>query len=457
VIVSSFVAAASLGADQDFARDFQLSYTAGKRDDAGQFMGGTEIRVLAAHDGRLYAGNGYWKDRPGLEGSQGAQVLVLDGPDAQWRVDHTFNDRLPNGRARDLAVAALTEIRFATDTTGAQLRKPVALLIASTWDLTGASRIFSRNDDTGSWVAMTLAQDRPTPDFLPQVRSFGMHRDRMTGVDHVFAGQDPRGIFRGGYDPTLAGGIRWSIAPELDITQIDTRPFPGLEGRLRVTSFAECDGRLYAAVGQQIYERIDGASPRWRLVYTNPHPYRSESGLRGLTTVVGEKGNEVLLAAVEGANARIVRIDPRDGGEVTELGLARFLGDSWKMRVGYVIAAYNDMAAYGNVLLIGLEAFIPPGSAVPADHRAVDLGHGRVDAGAWYLVRHLDGHYDLHRVAVAEGGPGLPRVATRTIRISPFANDASIYFGGYDANKSEAHDTAWIARGKIGAVIGASR
>jgi hypothetical protein len=45
-------------------------------------MGGTEIRVLGAH-----AGNGDWQDRPGPEGLQGAQILVLDGPEAHWRLN----------------------------------------------------------------------------------------------------------------------------------------------------------------------------------------------------------------------------------------------------------------------------------------------------------------------------------------------------------------------------------
>jgi hypothetical protein len=52
---------------------FDVSFMPGSRDDAGRFMGGTEMRVLAAHAGRLYAGNGYWEDRPGPEGLQGAQ------------------------------------------------------------------------------------------------------------------------------------------------------------------------------------------------------------------------------------------------------------------------------------------------------------------------------------------------------------------------------------------------
>ena len=50
------------------------------------------------------------------------------------------------------------------------------------------------------------------PDFLPQVRSFGFNRDGVTGVDYVFAGQGPRGIFRGSYDATVAG--RWSALPQ---------------------------------------------------------------------------------------------------------------------------------------------------------------------------------------------------------------------------------------------------
>src|SRR5215468_4163601 len=65
---------------------FEVSFMAGSRDDAGHFMGGTEMRVLAAHAGKLYAGNGYWEDMPGPKGRQGSQILVLDAPNAGWRV-----------------------------------------------------------------------------------------------------------------------------------------------------------------------------------------------------------------------------------------------------------------------------------------------------------------------------------------------------------------------------------
>src|SRR5712691_6138586 len=89
------------------ADDFQASYAAGSRDEAGRFLGGTEMRLLVAHGGRLYAGNGYWEDRPGPEGLQGPQILVLDRPDGRWRVDHTFAEGLANRGRRDLAVGAL--------------------------------------------------------------------------------------------------------------------------------------------------------------------------------------------------------------------------------------------------------------------------------------------------------------------------------------------------------------
>ena len=130
--------------------------------------------------------------------------------------------------------------------------------------MTGAAHVFTRDDATGMWSAVTLAEDRPSRDFLPQIRSFATHRDRITGVDLAFAGEMPRGIFAGSYDPMAPGRIRWSVAPELDASGVST-VFSGLAGRLRVSSFAEANGRLYAAIGQQIYERIDGRAPRWRL------------------------------------------------------------------------------------------------------------------------------------------------------------------------------------------------
>lgn len=443
---------------QVHADDYQVSFAAGSRDPAGRFAGGTEMRLLTVHAGRLYAGNGFWEDRPGWEGRQGAQILVLDGPGLPWRVDHSFEEQMLNGRWRDLAVGALAEADFATDGSGAKLPRPVSLLVASTWDLTGATRVFTRDDVTGAWSAVTLAQDRPARDSLPQIRSFATHRDRVTGVDLVFAGEMPRGIFAGNYDPAAPGRIRWSAAPELDAASVSTA-FSGLAGRLRVSSFAEANGRLYAAVGQQIYERIDGPVPRWRLTYTNPRSGHSETGLRGLTAIPTATG-EALLAAVEGTVPRLVRITPSDGSEVTELDFDDFLARAWGMRPGYIIAAYNDMARVrvpggGEALLIGLQAFIPRNVPIAVGHGVFDAGYARAESGAWYLVRWPDGHYDLHQVTAAFGHP---LVAVRSACASPFPGEGgAVYFAGYDAIKAPAHNTAWIARAALSAALGPSR
>ena len=455
LVLSLAATASKTGAAQGQEDGFQVSYVAGGQDVAGRFAGGTEMRLLVAHGGKLYAGNGYWEDRPGLEGRQGAQILVLDSPDSRWRVDHAFQERLAKGRWRDLAVGALADVVFATDGGGRPLPHPVALLIASTWDLTGAARVFTRNDTTGDWTAVTLAQDPTAPDFLPQIRSFATHRDGITGVDLVFAGEMPRGIFSGSYDPAAPGSIRWNAAPEVDAAAVSSA-FSGLAGRLRVSSFAEANGRLYAAAGQQVFERTDGRAPRWRLVYTNPLPGHSETGLRGLTAIPAAHG-QALLATVEGTAARIVRIDPVTGAETTELDLSRFLAQAWGMRVSYVMAAYNDMTTVpapggGEAVLLGLCAFIPRNVPIAPGHHVVDVGYGQVESGGWYLVRWPDGRYGLHQVVAAFPGP---LVATRSICRSPFPGDAdAIYFAGFDTNKAPIHNTAWIARAPLRAVLG---
>src|SRR5262249_35104117 len=120
----SFVAVVAAAA---LLAGFAVSFEAGSRDDTGRFMGGTEMRVLAGHAGKLYAGDGYWEDTPGPDGRQGSQILVLDAPGARWQVDHDSDKRLPDGRRRDLAVSALDEVRFATDGNGKPLSAPVSL------------------------------------------------------------------------------------------------------------------------------------------------------------------------------------------------------------------------------------------------------------------------------------------------------------------------------------------
>src|SRR5207248_10823988 len=127
------------------------------------------------------AAKGCGEAGPGPEGPQGAPILVVDAPAARWRVEHVFDERRPNGRARDSTVSTLSRIPFDPDGNGARLPAPVAMLAASTWDLTGATRVFTRSDANGSWTAATLSQDPPARDFLPQIRSIFTYRDNATG------------------------------------------------------------------------------------------------------------------------------------------------------------------------------------------------------------------------------------------------------------------------------------
>jgi hypothetical protein len=275
----------------------------------------------------------------------------------------------------------------------------------------------------------------------------------------VFAGEMPHGIFAGSYDPVAPGRIRWNGAPELDASGVSDT-FSGLAGRLRVSSFAEANGRLYAAVGQQVFERIDGRAPRWGLIYSNPRPGHSETGLRGLTAIRTANGAEALLAAVEGNVPRIIRIDPANGSEVTELEFGDFLARAWGMRPKYVIAAYNDMARIRGQgrpdgLVIGFQAFIPRNIPIASGHSVLDAGYGLADGGAWYLLRWPDGHYDLHQITAEFGHP---LVATRSACASPFPGQGDVvYFAGYDAIKVSAHNTAWIARANLSTVSGPAR
>ena len=58
---------------------------------------------------------------------------------------------------------------------------------------------------------------------------------------------------------------------------------------------------------------------------------------------------------------------------------------------------------------------------------------------------------------MGDGNPAIRfLVAIRTIALSPFSEDAGqyLYFGGFDANFLDAHDTAWIYRAHVDTVLG---
>ncbi|MGA9667934.1 MAG: hypothetical protein WBQ94_01930 [Terracidiphilus sp.] len=412
-------------------------------------IGGTELRALAVMDGVLYAGNGYWRDTSERDPAlPGPQVLVLDSPTASWRVDTEFDDRITGGlRAgvrRYQAIGALYAVQFHSDRSGHPLQPSRSVLLASVWDRLGGLRVFFKNGRSGSWSHTDLAFGVPPGS---QIRSFGYHRDSVTGVERVFAGTNPRGIISGAYDSTGSGGIHWDTEPEPGM--------PKLRDEQRVMSFAECDGRLYATVGWEIYEREDGAAPSWKKVFTwgKGLAFTGSGGLRGLTSIGDPSGKaQFLLVAAEGPQGLILRIAPLEGFKaVTDLDVRNFLSRTWGTAVSAEIVAYNDMTVYPDtthsdsacpsLLIGGYDAKTPNSSTwIGANHKA---------PGAYFLVRDCRGHYSSREIVDSNISPKPLLVATRTMILSPFAADpkGTLYAGGFDAGNIEPHNSAWLYRG----------
>jgi len=438
-----------------FDLKFTKDYFPGTRDVNGQWSGGTETLELCSHNGKLFASIGYWMDEPYLEpkGDEpwtGAQVLVKDSATAPWRVDVSFGKEYKR-------TEALVEITFTTDAKGAPLTPPVRMLVAAP-DYIDISRegwatAWTRDDSTGKWQKSDIAHER----YQPSARSLTSYRDKVTGIHHIFAGVSRGAIYRGVYDPTAPGRLRWNDKPEL-------------EGTGRVLAFAEANGVLYAACSLKnapphpggIYRRIDGPQPKWELVYRWPFRIIGRStewkNMRGLTAVPDPKGggHQVLLAA-RSYGSVIERIDPAKNFAVTaELNIRDFFAKQWGLTAlrGPVLAAYNRIVPVTHpvtgekIHLIGVAVAHPKGDTPPHN-------------GSYFLIRRADGRYEAGEIYdPAHPVPaGSSLVATRAIEVSPFPEDRGrvFYFGGYDCGFRKSHNTAWIYRGEIQAATAKER
>jgi hypothetical protein len=420
------------------ANGYQVSWHSGTYDTSGNFMGATEVMQLVPYKGMLFAGTSCWDDVPGKDPVVGAQVLRLDGPHDSWQVDADFTELLPDGKPRYIRVGAMSAVTFTHDGDGNPLPEPVSMLLAAPSDQLGVDVVYSRNDDTGTWTPMVLAKN-PIPG---GIRAIGFYQDSVTGVDRVFAGSAAAGLFTGVYDPKAPGRIRWEADPEVD-------------PRNRFMAFTVADGAFYTVVQPAMYRRTDGPKPSWDAVYTYPPPPLWASGLRGLTTIANPTGdNEALLAGKEGLVSVMDRFDPDTGYQpVVELYVQSFLRQQWGSGFGllnnYLVVGYNDIPQYTdprtgeNVNLVTMLAQSPnPDQA----------------NSAWFLVRHANAQYDLHEVPPlpTPNNPDPSLRATRSIVVSPFPEDRGkvFYLSGYDVSEMPSHNTGWIYRGSLDAVLG---
>ncbi|MBC8099144.1 MAG: hypothetical protein H7Y11_06855, partial [Armatimonadetes bacterium] len=429
------------------AGGFAVSYQAGMSDLNGNYLGGTELRVLAAHQGKLYAGIETWMDQPAGTGDPaiGAQIFVQDAADAAWRLDWGFDERIPNGRGRrdfrNEGVTALESLTFTTDGEGNVLAEPVTLLIAGLRDFQGLTSVYVRDDTANTWVESPIYGQDARFD-TATVRSLVVYQDTVTGVDRVFAGAHPVGVFSGVYDATQPGLIRWDAAPELS----------GNEGR--PMAFAVANGVLHTAAAPRVLRRLDGAAPRWEEVYRYElnTGRGGNSGLRGLTTVPNPSGmGESLLAALEGGRGKMVRLDPQPTlpyRAVLELDIMANLSAAWGYDTTYVVVANSDMT------------WIPdPTTGEAALFISVQHHPAQARDDAVYYIRRMAANgepaYTLVTIDNTQLDPPIVLNSTRAISLSPFAEDNGrvVYIGGYDADNVPSHNTAYALRASIEAAF----
>jgi hypothetical protein len=374
--------------DLSLARlSFQPSLQAGSRDTNGNLIAGTEVMHLVPHKGRLYASTSLWMESdPSVP--KACQILVLDSPKGQWRVERQFT-------TNNLRWGSLREVTFSGG--------KVSLLLAAPDVKRGPYKIFCRDDNTGEWTASVLGSVTS----YTTTRAIGLHRDR------VFAGTSNLGVISGVYDPTAPGRIRWENSPEFRV--------PAGE---RVMGFCNCNGIFYCATSRHIFQRSDGAPPVWKKIYFCEKE-TSPCGIRGLSAVPNPSGTgEVLVFA---ALSKVRRLDPADGfKEIIELDIPAFLTQKLGVKVSFALSAYNEFMRYtmpttGEVVwLFGFESTYPPvvfKAKQPPKLRVFvrDDPPTKFAAEARYCIRHANGadiHYELligiRFSSVAGGRPTSP-------------------------------------------------
>lgn len=438
---------------------WQRSYRAGCTDAQGVLAAGSEVMHLVPHAGRLFAATGMWMDpRNPLYGAPArsgvwAQILRLDSLDGAWQVDQ----ELPG----HLRAEALASVTLATDAHGRPLPMPQTLLLAAAYahgTADGGSaglHLFTRDDTQGRWQRSLLLPGPTGQRGEPNsVRVLRVHRDRVTGVDRVFATLGVHGVRSGVYDAAAPGRIRWDDG--LETAGLPVRPL----------ALAQADGALHLSTGAQILRRVDGPQPRWEpffdMATLSDRPVRSPAGgIRGLTRVptADGAGDALLFVWSPGPDspACVYRIDHPGRGAaravqevcLRDLVQRHLLGST----VRSVLAAYNDMPAValppgGQVVhLIGLQAWMAAGThPLTQTHQ----GHGFY-AGALVAIREGPGRYRMAEV----NGPAMPGapplVAARTFALSPFAGPAGevLFIGGHDCNFVRCSDTAWVFKAPL--------
>ena len=438
---------------------WRQSYDAGYLDRSGAYAGGSEIMHLVAHQGKLYAANGYWVDArwviPPEGRKQSAQVLRLDAAGGQWQVD--LDTGQSNGLGLDYMKGnVLKSVTFTRDGAGALLASPRNLLVmaaGANFERGGAVSVWVRDDENGTWSHSLVRHGSSAGGVRWVPRDMEVHRDKVTGIERLFLSLGNPGIVSGVYDEAAEGGIRWNRHLE----------FPFLEEgsfRTRPLGMTRANGSLYFSEGGAIYQRMDGEQAGYRKVLDLHEDTDTDvGGIRGLTALAhpDSDGESLLFLWAPGDHSpsQIKRMDPDGKGGFTlhdEVRVIDLMSDSLGLEVTYTLGAHNmmypvvDPATGELVHLIGFQGNIRGKNELRWKGSALY-------AGAMYAVRRADRTYEVMEVNNSFA-PGMPvLVSPRTFCLSPF-QDGALYVGGHDTSRKISDDMAWIYEAPVEVALG---
>jgi hypothetical protein len=317
----------------------------------------------------------------------------------------------------------------------------------------GYGRVWTRSNATNSWQPTTIWNN--TTGAPVQVRSMLCYTDSVTGVAYLFAGSDDTnwngGIFRATYNSGVPGYLAWGSTPELALSATNQGvTLPQGLGR-RVMSF--CTGTnasggtsLFATIGIQVWQRIDGANPTWQLVWTKPvvAGENSQSGLRGMS-----KSGNCLLVFPEGTDWGVVQLNPASGFAATWQYNLQNLQDELGTGFGvdYVIGPYNNMASveigttYYGLIGLGVQLLAyPAGTPIYSPPGGGGSGTGgNWLAQSYYLVRQDTETFTL-QVMAQQANP------TGGVRFMVPYGSTYVMAGGFDFEAvAEAAEYGWGA------------
>jgi CubicO group peptidase (beta-lactamase class C family) len=420
---------------------FKKDYFPGTLDINGNYMGGTEAMALAGFHGKLYAAIGFAMDVPSNEPKLGAQILVKETKNSNWKVEKQFD-------TTNLRIETIKKISIEKDINGNMINPPKEFLAA------GPSGLYTPVMPwTSIWLKTENSEEWTESQIIKRylgIRSFQVFTDKVTGLQHLFAGLNVGAIYKGSYESGNSNIFKWNDKPELI-------------GVGRIMSFCECNGTLYASTNIEdttkplkggIYKRIDGDNPKWEKIYEVPYydPKIGQSGfIRGLTCVPNpiNQNDSVIIAALE-YKGLIIRIDPDNNNQsAIEIDLMKYLNEQWndsllnKNGVGGVynrFTSYFDPVSMSNVWLAGIWA-----------HK---IGYPGIDKnGSYFIQRDETGKYKWCYIYDYDNPIPVDKTltGTRDIEISPFPEDNGnvLYFCGFDAGYGPSHNTAWIYKGTI--------